>query len=68
LFTYLRLDDYLCPETGDIDYNGVGGTQFWVVPKSDSAEFDIRTDPTPYLNNFVEIQMITKDFGIDEYL
>jgi hypothetical protein len=68
LFEYLKLESYLCPESGDIDYNGVAGSQFWVVPKSDSAEFDIRTDPTPYLRNSVDIQMITKDFGIEEYL
>jgi hypothetical protein len=43
-----NLNNYLCPENGDIYYNGVAGTQMWVVPKNNSAEFDIRTDITPY--------------------
>jgi hypothetical protein len=45
------LDNYLCPESGEIYYNGVAGTQLWVVPKNNSDTFDIRTDVTPYLRN-----------------
>jgi hypothetical protein len=35
------LDNYLCPESGDIYFNGVNGTHLWVVPKSDSDEYNI---------------------------
>jgi hypothetical protein len=62
MLDYLELYDYLCPETGNIDFNGSSGTQMWVVPKNNSDEFDIRIDPTPYLNTSVDMQMITKDF------
>jgi hypothetical protein len=58
----------MCPENGDILYNGLEGTQFWVVPKNNSDTYDIRTDVTPYLENYISVQMITKDFDVGEYI
>jgi hypothetical protein len=49
-------------------YNGLEGTQFWVVPKNNSDTYDIRTDVTPYLENYISVQMITKDFDVGEYI
>jgi hypothetical protein len=40
----------------------------WVVPKNNSAQYDIRVDQTPYLNNAIDIEMITKNFNMTAYI
>jgi hypothetical protein len=40
----------------------------WVVPKNNSDEYDIRTNPETYYNSSVEIKMITKDFIMADYI
>ena len=56
-------DEYLCPERGNITYSGSSGTNLWVVPRSDpGTNYDIRTDATPFMDNFIEVHFISDYF------
>ena len=37
-----------CPEKGNYGINGNIGTNLWVVPVQNSAEYNIWWDPEPY--------------------
>ena len=66
---YTRLDiKMLCPETGDIPINGEFGTTLWVIPKSNSAEYNIKNDVTPYLNNDLIVWLLSESFQIENYV
>ena len=57
----------LCPQSGDINYSGVVGTNLWVVPKEvpDTTDEDIQF---LFANNYARVDFVTAYFSIDNYI
>ena len=57
----------LCPQSGDINYSGVVGTNLWVVPKEVPDTTDENTQFL-FRNNYARVDFLTAYFSIDDYI
>jgi hypothetical protein len=58
----------LCPETDNLNYGGMMGTNLWVVPTKNSNVYDISTDIEPYKSNVITIKFVTETFNTQDYI
>ena len=54
----------LCPETGDLNYNGFAGTNLWVIPKGDLTNKTVQESLDQVEIGFM---VVTESFSIKEF-
>jgi len=52
----------LCPETGDIDYNGFTGTNLWVIPKGNLTNDTVAQEYAGLIG--IDFRLISSTFSI----
>jgi hypothetical protein len=57
----------LCPERGDIKFNGDVGSNLFVKTKV-TDNYNIRTNSLPFVGNVADIYFLSQAFNIESYL